>query len=67
MKEARTFYQSILWNADTYDQWEAKGRKDDMTLAKEKADWILKNHKPTLLDRDISKKLDTIFKSAAKS
>ena len=66
MLEARQFYQSILFNAEPFDQWEAKGKKDDMTMAKEKSDWILKNHKPAMLDKDISKKLDQIVKNAAR-
>jgi len=67
MVEARQFYQSILFNAEPFEQWEAKGKKDDMVVAKEKADWVLKNHKPTLLDRSIMKRLDTIITNAAKT
>lgn len=66
MVEARQFYQSILFNSEPFEQWEAKGKKDDMVVAKEKADWILKNHKPALLDKDIMKRLDAIIKNAAK-
>ena len=67
MMEARQFFQSTLFNTEPYDQWEAKGKKDDMTLAKEKADWVLKNHKPVTLDKDIMKRLDQIVKQAAKA
>ena len=66
MMEARQFFQSTLFNTQPFDQWEAKGKKDDMTVAKEKADWVLKNHQPSLLDKDISKRLDQIVKDAAK-
>ncbi len=65
MKEVREFYQSALFSADPFDKWEAKGRKDDLTVAKEKADWILKNHQPVRLDRDILAGLDRIIKEAA--
>ena len=65
--EVRKFYQSPLWTNDPFDVWEAKGKKDDMTLAKEKADWILKNHKPVMLDKDVSKRLDQIVRQAAKA
>ena len=64
MTEARQFYQSTLFNAEPYEQWEAKGKKDDMTVAKEKADWVLKNHKPVLLEKDTAKRLDGIVKKA---
>ncbi|HUW43299.1 MAG TPA: trimethylamine methyltransferase family protein, partial [Thermoplasmata archaeon] len=61
-----TFFQSTLFNTEPYDQWEAKGKKSDMTVAKEKADWVLKNHQPVRLDKDISNRLDQIVKNAAK-
>jgi trimethylamine--corrinoid protein Co-methyltransferase len=67
MAGAREFYQSALFAGDTFEQWEAKGRKDELTLAKEKADWILQTHKPVLLDRDISARLDKIVKEAGGS
>jgi trimethylamine:corrinoid methyltransferase-like protein len=35
-----------------------------VTVAKEKADWILGNHEPVMLDRDISQKLDAIVKES---
>ncbi len=66
MMEARKFFQSTLFNTEPYDQWEAKGKKSDMQVAKEKADWVLKNHQPVHLDKDISKRLDQIIKEAAK-
>jgi trimethylamine--corrinoid protein Co-methyltransferase len=67
MKEVREFYQSLLFTSEPFDRWEAKGSKDDLTLAKEKADWILKNHTPVRLDEGISKRLDHIVKQAAKA
>jgi trimethylamine:corrinoid methyltransferase-like protein len=36
-------------------------------LAKEKADWILANHEPTMLDKDISARLDKIIKESSKA
>jgi trimethylamine--corrinoid protein Co-methyltransferase len=67
MIEARRFYQSPIFTSEPFEQWEKKGRKDDQTLAKEKADWILKNHTPVRLDEAISKRLDMIVKEAAKA
>jgi len=67
MVEARQFYRSPLFTSEPFDQWEAKGRKDDLTVAKEKADWVLKNHSPVRLDKDISKRLDQMVKESAKS
>lgn len=66
MMEAREFHRSSIFTSEPYDQWEAKGKKDDMTLAKEQADRILDDHKPDMLDRDISKRLDEIVKESAK-
>jgi trimethylamine--corrinoid protein Co-methyltransferase len=66
MVEARQFYRSPLFTSEPFDQWIAKGKKDDLTVAKEKADWILKNHSPVRLDKDISSRLDQIVKEAAK-
>ena len=67
MIETRQFYQSTLFNFAPFEEWETKGKKDDMIIAKEKADWILKNHKLTPLDRDVMKALDAVIKKAAKA
>ncbi len=65
MMEARQFYQSFF-TSEPYEQWEQMGKKDDLTLAKEKADWILKNHEPVRLDRKTSDALAKVVKEAAK-
>jgi trimethylamine:corrinoid methyltransferase-like protein len=67
MIEAREFYQSLIFNSEPFEEWERKGSKDDLTMAKEKADWILKNHTPVKLDNGISKRLDQIVKEATKA
>jgi trimethylamine--corrinoid protein Co-methyltransferase len=67
MTEARQFYQSLIFNSEPFEQWERKGKKDDLALAMEKADWILKNHNPVRLDEGTSKRLDQIIKEAAKA
>jgi len=67
MLETRKFFRSSYFAGKTYEEWETKGKKDELTLAKEKADWILKNHEPVMLDRDISKRLDQIVKEASKT
>jgi len=64
MKEVREFYESYLFPSEPFEKWEAKGRKDDLTVAKEKADWILKSHQPVRLDKDISNRLDRIVKES---
>ena len=64
MTEARKFYESLVFTNEPFDKWETMGKKDDVTVAKEKADWILGNHEPVMLDRDISQKLDQIVKEA---
>jgi trimethylamine--corrinoid protein Co-methyltransferase len=68
LAEVREFYMSqVFMSAEPYDRWVAKGKKGELTLAKEKADWILKNHEPVMLDRDISKRLVEIVRSAPKA
>jgi len=68
LTEVRDFYQSqIFMSAEPYDRWVAKGKKNELVLAKEKADWILKNHKPVMLDKDVSRRLGEIVKSAQKA
>ena len=67
MKEVREFYQSPLFTSEPFEKWEAKGRKDDLIVAKEKADWILKNHTPLRLDREIAETLERIVKEAARN
>jgi len=64
MKEVREFYQSLLFTSESYEKWAERGKKDDMTLAKEKADWILKNHQPVRLDKGTSANLDKIVKDS---
>lgn len=65
MVESREFFQSLIFGSEPFLQWQAKGAKDDLTLAKEKAEWILKNHEPVMLDRAIAARLDRIVKEAA--
>jgi len=67
MKEVRNFYESTLFPSETFEQWTARGAKDDIMLAKERADWILANHEPKMLDKDISLRLSQILKEAGKS
>jgi len=57
----------MLWDSDPYDMWVKKGSKDIMVAATEKADQILKTHKPVPLDSSVSKKLDSIVKEFSKS
>ena len=37
-----------------------------MTLAKERVDWILENHRPDMLDKGVSERLETIVKESRK-
>lgn len=66
MHEVRQYFRSSVFSGESYDQWETRGKKDELTAAKERADWILKNHQPEMLDRDISARLDKIVKDAYK-
>ena len=67
MVEARSFFQSSIFTSEPFEQWVAKGKRDELALAKERADWILRNHEPEMLDRDISKRLDEIVKEGSKT
>ncbi|HDP96170.1 MAG TPA: hypothetical protein ENN25_00540 [Euryarchaeota archaeon] len=62
LKHIREFHIPFLWSTEGYDSWVSKGKKDLMEEAKQKSDWILKNHEPKKLDGDISKSLDKIIK-----
>ncbi len=66
MMEAREFYLSPIFGSEPYDQWVSKGKKDDLTLAKERADWILKNHQPVQLDKTTLGTLTKIVKEASR-
>lgn len=66
MQEVRQFFRSDVLTSEPVDQWEAKGRKSELQAAKERADWILKNHQPEMLDKDVSARLAKIVQDAAK-
>ncbi|HIH01997.1 TPA: hypothetical protein HA259_08035 [Thermoplasmata archaeon] len=67
MTEAREFFRSAIFTSEPFDQWVQKGMKEDLVVAKERADWILENHEPEMLDSDISKRLSEIVKEGAKT
>jgi trimethylamine--corrinoid protein Co-methyltransferase len=60
LRHAREFYAPLIWSKDSYDSWVKRGRKDVMQVAKEKADSILKEHRPVPLDNDVSRGIDAI-------
>lgn len=62
LNHTRGFYVSQLIDTSGYDSWVKKGGKDLLEVANEKAEWILKNHKPEKLDDIISQNLDKIVK-----
>ncbi|MBN1677082.1 MAG: trimethylamine methyltransferase family protein [Candidatus Thermoplasmatota archaeon] len=65
-RHIREFYQPLIWSSEPFEDWVRAGRKDLLTVAKEKADQILASHKPEPLDRSISEKLDAIVKEHGK-
>lgn len=67
IKHMREIYIPMLWDSDPFDMWVKKGKNDIMDIAGEKADWILKTHKPVPLDKGVSSKLDSIVKDFSKS
>jgi trimethylamine--corrinoid protein Co-methyltransferase len=62
LRHAREFYVPLIWSKDSYDSWAMRGRKDVMQIAKDKADSILKEHRPEPLDRGVSDGIDAIVK-----
>lgn len=57
----------MLWDTSPYDSWVAKGKKDPMEVAREKTDWILKNHTPQPLSKATVTALDGIVRALAKT
>jgi len=62
----RGIFVPMLWDTSPYDSWVAKGKKDPMTVAREKTDWILKNHMPEPLPKATSARLDQLVRELAK-
>jgi trimethylamine--corrinoid protein Co-methyltransferase len=67
LKEVREAFLPMLWDGDPFDVWVQKGRKDAMTRAGEKAEWILAHHTPEPLPQDTIATLERIAKEAARS
>ncbi len=63
LAEVREFFVSdVFMSGEPYDRWVTKGKKSELALAKEKADWIIKNHQPVRLDKDVSRRLSDIVR-----
>jgi trimethylamine--corrinoid protein Co-methyltransferase len=60
LKHARGFYAPTIWSKDSFSAWVARGKKSTLEVAKEKAEWVLKEHKPKKLDQDKAKALNKI-------
>lgn len=67
LEHIRDNYVPMLWDSDPFDLWLQKGGKDPMAIAREKVDWILKNHEPVPLTPDISRNLDRIVRESART
>jgi len=67
LKHMKEIFVPMLWDSDPYDLWAKKGKKDPMAQARDKADQILKTHKPVPLDASVSKGIDAIVKDFAKA
>ncbi len=65
LDRVRQMFVPMLWDTNPYDSWVAHGKKDPMVLAREKTDWILKNHTPKPLPRDTVRRLDGIVRELA--
>ncbi len=67
LDRVRQMFVPLLWDSSPYDAWAAKGKKDPMETAREKTEWILKNHAPEPLPKETSVRLDRIVAGLAKS
>jgi trimethylamine--corrinoid protein Co-methyltransferase len=67
LRHIREFYVPSLWPDQSYDMWSKAGCKNILEVAMDKANTVLKEHKPEPLDKDISKRLDKIVSSFGKS
>ena len=55
-----------LLDRKSRDLWEAAGRKDMAQVAREKARWILENHTPEPLEKDVLNEGDEFVKKVVK-
>jgi trimethylamine--corrinoid protein Co-methyltransferase len=62
LKHVREFHMPTIWSKDSFDAWVSRGRKSLLEVAREKAEWVLKEHKPKKLDSDKAKALCKITK-----
>lgn len=67
LERVRRMHVPMLWDSSPYDAWVAKGQKDPMEEAREKTEWILKNHTPEPLPHDTSRRLNAIVATLVKS
>lgn len=67
LKHIREFFVPSLWPDQSYDAWRKAGSRDILEVAGEKANAVLKEHKPEPLDKDVSKRIDKIVKSFGKA
>ncbi len=67
IKHMKEIFIPMLWDSDPFDMWVKKGAKDPMTNAREKVEWVLKNHKPVALDPSVSRSIDSVVKEFSKS
>ena len=66
LERMRGVFSPMLWDTDPYDHWVAKGKKDPMAVAREKTEWILKNHSPEPLPPQTVRHLDEIVHGLGK-
>jgi len=67
MKHMKDFYMPMLWDSEPFDSWVKKGGKDVLDVAGEKAEHILKEHKPERLEERTSTRLAEIVAGFEKS
>ena len=59
------WYPKVI-NREEYSVWAGKGAKPLREVLREKVRWILENHHPEQLPKDVEEKIGTILKRASK-
>ena len=61
LKHFKEVWYPKLMNRDIYENWSAAGSKTLAEVCNEKAKWILENHKPKPLKKEVKMKIDEIL------
>jgi trimethylamine---corrinoid protein Co-methyltransferase len=63
VEHMRELWQPLVINRSPYGKWQAEGCREAEQNAREKAQWILKNHRPKKLDEQLQAEIKKIIAS----